>query len=136
MERVGRHLIVELWGCDAAAMCSHGTVEEAIIKTITACGATLLDLRVYPSASAGMHGVAILAESHVIVQTWPSHGYIAVDIFTCGQHTDPNLAIPVLQRFFAPEQIQVLELNRGVIEDNDAQAIDVASCYNTQGMIP
>ena len=62
MQQVGRHLIVELWGCDVTAMCSHVTVEEAIAKTITACGATILDLRVYPSASAGMNGVAILAE--------------------------------------------------------------------------
>ncbi len=128
MQRVGRHLIVELWGCDITAMCSQDTVEEAITRTITACGATLLDLRVYPSASAGMNGVAILAESHVMVQTWPLHGYIAVDIFTCGQHTDPNMAIPVLQRFFAPEQIQVLELNRGVIEDNDSPVINAAIC--------
>jgi S-adenosylmethionine decarboxylase len=120
MQRVGRHLIIELWGCDGAAMCSSGTVEAAIMKTILACGATLLDLRVYPSASAGMNGVAILAESHVMVQTWPAHGYIAVDIFTCGQHTDPTLAVPVLQRYFAPAQIQVLELNRGVMESPGA----------------
>jgi S-adenosylmethionine decarboxylase len=133
MQRVGRHLIVELWGCDIAAMGSQGTVEEAIAKTITACGATLLDLRVYPSASAGVHGVAILAESHVMVQTWPQHGYIAVDIFTCGQHTDPNLAVPVLQRFFAPEQIQVLELNRGVMENDDTQMMDTVDCYNSAG---
>jgi len=104
-------------------MCSPGAVEAAITRTIQACGATLLDLRVYPSASAGVNGVAILAESHVMVQTWPSHGYIAVDIFTCGQHTDPNLAVPVLQRFFAPAQIQVLELNRGVIAPDNAREI-------------
>jgi len=136
MQRVGRHLIVELWGCDVDAMCSQGTVEEAIANTITACGATLLDLRVYPSASAGMNGVAILAESHVMVQTWPSHGYIAVDIFTCGQHTDPNLAVPVLQRFFAPAQIQVLELNRGVIENDDVQTDDTAYDHNSPGHDP
>ena len=128
MQQVGRHLIVELWGCDVTAMCSHDTVEEAITRTITACGATLLDLRVYPSASAGMNGVAILAESHVMIQTWPTHGYIAVDIFTCGQHTDPNLAVPVLQSFFTPDHIQVLELNRGVIEQDSAQPIEAVDC--------
>lgn len=119
MKRVGRHLIIELWGCDHAAMTSEAQVAEAITQTIAACGATLLDLQVYPSSSAGVNGVAILAESHVMVQTWPIHGYIAVDIFTCGQHTDPNLAMPVLKQFFAPEQLQVLEINRGVVESND-----------------
>ena len=77
-----------------------------------------------------MNGVAILAESHIMVQTWPSHGYIAVDIFTCGQHTDPNLAVPVLRQFFAPEQIQVFELNRGVMENDDTPMMDVVNCNN------
>lgn len=119
MKRVGRHLIIELWGCNQAAMSSEEQVAETIAQTIAACGATLLDLQIYPSSSAGINGVAILAESHVMVRTWPGYGYVAVDIFTCGQHTDPNLAVPVLQQFFAPEQMQVLELNRGVIEISD-----------------
>jgi len=37
MQQVGRHLIVELWGCDATAMCSHDTMgkheDQAIAST-------------------------------------------------------------------------------------------------------
>gem|GEM_PF-1883446 len=100
-------MIIELLGCDVAAMRSQAIISDAMTRAIAACGATLLDMRVYPMASDGINGVAILAESHAMIQTWPSRHYTAVDIFTCGQQTDPNLAVPVLQRCFAPEHIQV-----------------------------
>ncbi|MHB9024317.1 MAG: adenosylmethionine decarboxylase [Armatimonadota bacterium] len=115
MQRVGRHLILELWGCDPHEINSIDTVERAIAETIDACGATLLDLRVYPFTPIGITGVAILSESHVMVHTWPEHGYAAIDIFTCGQHTDPSKAVPVLRRYFKPERVQVMEMNRGII---------------------
>ncbi len=51
----------------------------------------------------------------MMIHTWPEHGYAAVDVFTCGYHTDPNEAVPVLRRYFKPERVQVMEMNRGLI---------------------
>ena len=120
MQRIGRHLILELWGCDADHINSIETIERAMTETVEACGATLLDLRVYPFTPIGVTGVAILSESHMMIHTWPEHGYAAVDLFTCGYHTDPAKAVPVLKQYFCPERIQVMEMNRGLIINNDA----------------
>jgi S-adenosylmethionine decarboxylase len=128
LERVGRHLILELWGCNAEHINSIPVIERAITETIAACDATLLDLRVYPFTPIGVTGVAILAESHVMIHTWPEHGYAAVDVFTCGQHTDPSKAVPVLRKYFQPERVQVMEMNRGIIIDEKARG-DVGGVY-------
>ena len=117
MQRIGRHLNLELWGCDADRINSIETITQAMTETVEACHATLLDLRVYPFTPIGVTGVAILSESHMMIHTWPEHGYAAVDVFTCGHHTDPNEAVPVLRRFFHPERVQVMEMNRGIIID-------------------
>jgi len=119
MRRIGRHLMLELWGCDAERINSIETIERAMTETVEACGATLLDLRVYPFTPVGVTGVAILSESHLMIHTWPEHGYAAVDVFTCGQHTDPAKAVPVLKRYFMPERIQVMEINRGLILEDE-----------------
>jgi len=119
MQRIGRHLILELWGCNSHHINSLEIIERAMTETIEACGATLLDLRVYPFTPIGVTGVAILSESHMMIHTWPEHGYAAVDIFTCGQHTDPNKAVPVLRRHFMPERVQVMEMNRGIMIGDD-----------------
>jgi S-adenosylmethionine decarboxylase len=117
MQRIGRHLILELWGCDAERINSIEVIKQAMTETIEACGATLLDLRVYPFTPIGVTGVAILSESHMMIHTWPEYGYAAVDVFTCGHHTDPNAAVPVLRKHFSPERVQVMEMNRGIIID-------------------
>jgi S-adenosylmethionine decarboxylase len=123
MQRIGRHLILELWGCDEARINSIEIIDRAMRETVAACGATLLDLRVYPFTPIGVTGVAILSESHMMIHTWPEHGYAAVDVFTCGFHTDPNEAVPVLRHYFSPERIQVMEMNRGlIIEEQPAKA--------------
>jgi S-adenosylmethionine decarboxylase len=41
-------------------------------------------------------GLALLAESHISIHTWPESGYAAVDVFTCGDHTMPERACEVL----------------------------------------
>jgi S-adenosylmethionine decarboxylase len=41
-------------------------------------------------------GLALLAESHISIHTWPESGYAAVDVFTCGDHTMPERACIVL----------------------------------------
>ena len=113
VQAVGRHLILELWGC--SNLNSVEVVERALRETVEACNTTLLDLRVYPFTPIGVTGVAIVTESHIMIHTWPEHGYAAVDVFTCGAHTNPSDALPVLRRHFAPERVQVMEMTRGII---------------------
>jgi S-adenosylmethionine decarboxylase len=61
-------------------------------------------------------GIAIVSESHLVIHTWPEHGYAAVDIFTCGSPRDPQGAVDVLRNLFEPERIGVMEINRGQLD--------------------
>jgi S-adenosylmethionine decarboxylase len=57
-------------------------------------------------------GVAVLAESHISIHTWPYSGYAAVDVFMCGD-ADPDRCVPVLHEAFAAKRIAVNEVRRG-----------------------
>ena len=122
VKSVGRHLILELWGC--RNLNSAETVELALREVVEACDLTLLDLNVYPFTPGGVTGVAVVSESHVLVHTWPEHGYAAVDVFTCGEQTNPEAAIPALRKYFEPERVQVMEIARGIVEP---EGVPVAS---------
>jgi S-adenosylmethionine decarboxylase len=113
LKSVGRHLILELWGC--RNLNSTEVVEQAMRDIVTACDLTLLDLKVYPFTPIGVTGVAVVSESHVMVHTWPEHGYAAVDIFTCGERANPEAALPLLRDHFEPERVQIMEINRGIM---------------------
>ena len=45
----------------------------------------------------GISGVAVLAESHISVHTWPEKGYAAFDVFMCG-NAEPRKALDVFKR--------------------------------------
>ncbi len=47
----------------------------------------------------GISGVAVLAESHISVHTWPEKGFAAFDVFMCG-NAEPRKALDVFKRVF------------------------------------
>jgi S-adenosylmethionine decarboxylase len=108
--------MVELWGCQN--LDSTAVVEEALREAVQAAGVTMRDLQVLPwEPYNGVSAIAIIAESHISVHTWPEMGYAAVDIFTCGERANPDAAVPVFQRYFAPQRLEVMQISRGVILD-------------------
>ena len=112
MKGLGRHLILELWG--GKNFNSAATVEGALRDAAAACAATLKDVQVYYYNPDGVTGVAVLAESHITIHTWPEYDYAAVDVFTCGDDADPRVAIPVFRDHFEAERVQVMEVVRGI----------------------
>ena len=95
-EMVGKHCILELYNCDPAKLDDEAFLRTAITSAAKRAGATLLNLITHRFEPQGVTGLALLAESHISIHTWPESGYAAVDVFTCGDHTMPEMACQVL----------------------------------------
>jgi S-adenosylmethionine decarboxylase len=109
----GTHLIVDLWG--AQHLDDPDRIDLAFRKAIDACKATLLHIHLHRFLpSGGISGVAVLAESHISIHTWPERGYAAIDVFMCGV-ADPNQSIGVLREAFKPTHVQMSEIKRGMV---------------------
>jgi len=110
-EYAGQHLIVDCW--DATNLADVSLMDKALREAAKVSGATVLDVMVHEFANAtGISGVAVLAESHISVHTWPDRGYAAFDVFMCGAAL-PQLAIPVFEAFFQPGRIETKVIKRG-----------------------
>ncbi len=106
----GTHLIIEVIG--GKGLDCQETIEAAFRDCIEACNATLLHIHFHRFSPQGVSGVAILAESHITVHTWPEVGYGAFDVFMCG-NTDPRKSIEILRSAFHAKGVKVQELLRG-----------------------
>ena len=95
-DTVGKHCILELYQCDSARLDDEAFLRTAITAAAKRAGATLLNLITHRFDPQGVTGLALLAESHISIHTWPESGYAAVDVFTCGDHTMPEKACQVL----------------------------------------
>ncbi len=95
-ETVGKHCILELYKCDSAKLDDEAFLRDTITSAAKRAGATLLHLVTHRFDPQGVTGLALLAESHISIHTWPESGYAAVDVFTCGDHTMPERACQVL----------------------------------------
>jgi S-adenosylmethionine decarboxylase len=106
----GVHLIVDLHGAQRLNDIDH--IEATLRRCIEAARATLLHIHLHHFQPSGVSGVAVLAESHISIHTWPEAGYAALDIFMCGS-AEPDKCIPVLREAFAAKRVDVNEILRG-----------------------
>ena len=107
----GTHLIIDVYGGSRLDDLPH--VEAALRDAVEVAGATLLHIHLHHfTPNGGISGVAVLAESHISIHTWPECGYAALDVFMCGE-AQPHATIDILRKAFGPERIAVEEHMRG-----------------------
>lgn len=116
----GWHYLAEFHG--ATRLVNQRSLHAALRTAAQAAGATGLAVRSHHFGSGyGIAAVALLAESHISVHTWPEHSYAAVDIFMCGEDNDPELALQEMRRRLAPSEVLLRRVRRGYGSEQPAK---------------
>lgn len=114
----GSHFIIDIYGGKRLDDLEH--VERTLVDCVHAAGATLLHVHLHPfEPNGGISGVAVLAESHISIHSWPEREYAALDIFMCGR-ARPERCLGVLEKAFCAQRMAVREILRG----REACAVD------------
>lgn len=108
----GIHLIIDLFGASHLSDVSY--IEQTMRRCVEASRATLLHMHLHRFEPDGVSGVAVLAESHISVHTWPESRYAAFDVFMCGA-TEPEACIEIMREAFEAERVDVKEILRGEV---------------------
>ncbi len=112
MDFSGTHLLAELFEC--RHLDSEARIEAALRAAVAAADATLLDIRIHGFGTGqGVTGVALLAESHISIHSWPERGYAAVDMFLCGRRHDLDAALAALAGELEAGRIEQRRFARG-----------------------
>jgi S-adenosylmethionine decarboxylase len=74
----GTHLLIDLFGAKRLDDLKH--IKETLKRCVEVAGATLLHIHLHHfTPNGGVSGVAVLAESHISIHSWPEVGYAALD---------------------------------------------------------
>ena len=108
-----KHLLLELYRCDCEKLNDESFLRCTLNKAAKLANATVLNLISNKFEPQGVTAIALLAESHISIHTWPESNYSAVDIFTCGQNMMPELASQYLIEFLMAKEhsLRVIERN-------------------------
>lgn len=108
---LGLHLIADFFG--ASQLLDAQPVDAILRDAAQAASATILSVKLHDFGNRfGFTGVALLAESHISIHTWPENDYAAIDIFMCGD-VEPERSLDVLRQYFRPQREQLQLLKRG-----------------------
>jgi S-adenosylmethionine decarboxylase proenzyme len=96
LNALGKHLLLELKGCNKELLNDISFLREALLAAAVEAGATILGESFHQFNPQGVSGVVIIAESHICIHTWPEYGYAAADIFTCGSSVQPEKVAEII----------------------------------------
>ena len=108
-----KHLLLELYKCDREKLNDESFLRCILNRAAKLANATVLNLISNKFEPQGVTAIALLAESHISIHTWPESNYSAVDIFTCGKNMMPELASQYLIEALRAEEhsLRVIERN-------------------------
>lgn len=86
---IGKHVYGSLFECDPDILSDAEYLTEVVINAAKEGNMTLLDVK-YWKIHPGVSLVAIILESHITIHTWPEYSFATVDVYSCGERSDPE----------------------------------------------
>ncbi len=118
---VGIHIIADLYGVDPALLARVENVKEIFEGAVKYAKLSKISSDYYQFRPQGASGVILIAESHLSFHTWPEHGLITMDVYTCGDPEQAEKAYRYIVEKMKPVRVDVVKMERGVsIEDEKA----------------
>ena len=86
-----KHVLFTLMQCPYHLLDDEAYIRGVLVNAAECSGSTLLAVSSHKFEPHGVTAIALLAESHISIHTWPEKGTAVGDVFTCGD-TNPTAA--------------------------------------------
>jgi S-adenosylmethionine decarboxylase len=111
---LGRHLIAELSGCNAATLNDIETLKHDVCEAVRRANGAIVATKFHRFTPIGVSGVVMFTSSHMTIHTWPEHAYAGIDLFCGGDEFAADAAITYLVDRLAPIRVSLVEARRGI----------------------
>ena len=94
-----KHILFDLKDCPSELLDSEDHVRMSLYVAAKVSNSELLNISAHKFQPQGVTGLAMLADSHISIHTWPEKGVAVCDIFTCGDGCQPEMAVEYLSEW-------------------------------------
>lgn len=111
---VGLHVFGNLYDLDPKLASDKEYLKSAVLKAVELAKMTLVEIKVWDfgGEKGGVSVMALVTESHIVLHTWNEYKYATLDIYTCGEHSDPHAGFNYVVQALKPKKHQVFYANR------------------------
>ncbi len=120
---VGVQIIADLYGIDEDLISESGKLYDIIENAVKVGKLTKISSDYYQFQPRGVSGIVLLAESHLSFHTWPEHGLVTLDIYTCGDPENADAAFNYIVSVLAPTSVEYKKLSRGNLITEDVKVL-------------
>lgn len=101
---MGDHYLLNLYECDPRRLNDENFIRNTLEEAAEFANMTLINIMSYKFTPQGVTAIALLAESHMSIHTWPEECKAAVDVYTCGDKAKPQVACSTIKSYFISKQ--------------------------------
>jgi S-adenosylmethionine decarboxylase len=120
---MGIHIIAEFRGVDPKKISKVEDLREVLDRVVSKSGLHVVSSSFHQFEPHGVSAIYLLSESHFSVHTWPEYGYMALDIFTCGDDGPALKAFELLLEEFKPKIFKRRIIRRDIFGQSASQNI-------------
>jgi S-adenosylmethionine decarboxylase proenzyme len=117
---LGHHVLAEFEGVDPGPLDDVDFLLGTLRSALHAAGATVCDVVSRRFVPQGVTVIALLSESHASLHTYPELGSVFLDVFTCGDRADPELAMRLLAESLGATSTTITTIQRGRTHEQEA----------------
>jgi len=101
---IGKHVYGNLYGCDRKILSDVNSLRKLIREAAELAKMTLIEVKSWKfgGEKGGVSVIALVVESHIAIHTWPNYRYATVDVFTCGEKSNPDAAFEHIRKSLTP----------------------------------
>ncbi|CCC82165.1 adenosylmethionine decarboxylase [Thermoproteus tenax] len=107
---VGKHYYGEAYGIDSGLLSNEDLLKHIVIAAARRANMHVVEVNSWRFKGGDKEGVSVIAlvlESHIAVHTWPAYGYATIDVYTCGEHSDPLSAFRYIISQLRPKRYTI-----------------------------
>lgn len=109
----GTHVILDVWGCEFKDIDNVDLAIKFVEDVVKDANMHMLDMSFKKFEPQGLTLIGLLSESHISIHTYPEHGYMAIDLFTCGDNDPEGPVMENLKKMYNPEYVNKVIFTRG-----------------------
>ncbi|MEK9151518.1 MAG: adenosylmethionine decarboxylase [Patescibacteria group bacterium] len=113
----GIHYFLEFFGCDVRQIDSVDFWKDILPRSVEGTDIKILHDHYYKFEPQGVTAFLLLSASHISVHSWPEHGYVACDVFACGEEKDTDAIVRSLSEHISHERVRINKVQRGFTVD-------------------